>query len=451
MFKLQGLWFVGSWLMGSFGIFLPCLLLTLGAHAAFSTGCALVGKRLGLNLTGFWMLSRKQIRHKFGDIASQKLLNIGAKKVSKLSSRLLPRACPCAVVVSSTWEIQQWGATLDKIPFTQSDKENIWHAIRWEEKRLQEALSQCNFDAQHGWPVKGAVQIYRQTMKRLTKNLDDEKAFYTDWGSEITVTDDSHTQALADAKTVFEELQLEWWPSRGTLIALLRHGKRSGLLSNGKVDAVDHDVDVMLALPSLQDWPSIRASIHKKLVERGWHSCIGRRSTRETYWAWANAHDDVLMCARRNPTITLDIFTYITDGPVVYAQKYCIPRERGSGCWFPHDGTFHRGHGKLRVSAIRPLGQCKAGSLSVPCPRKPLEALKASAALFTNISCVALPDVADRIQYDSDHHARNSWLAEGLKQEDVDVLRARAAQLRREGYMSMAPYIENCWRAQSPR
>ena len=157
------------------------------------------------------------------------------------------------------------------------------------------------------------------------------------------------------------------------------------------------------------------------------------------------------MCARRNPTITLDIFTYITDGPVVYAQKYCIPRERGSGCWFPHDGTFHRGHGKLRVAAIRPLGQCKAGFLSVPCPRKPLEALKASAALFTNISCVALPDVADRIQYDSDHHARNSWLAEGLKQEDVDVLRARAAQLRRDGYMSMAPYIENCWRAQSPK
>ena len=381
--------------------------------------------------------------HKSGDLASQQLLNI---EVSKLSSRLLPQACPCAVVVSSAWEIQQCGATLESIPYTPNEKEYLWNVILWEEKRLEAALSQCNFDARHGWPVEGALQIYMQAMKRVTKTIDDEQAFYTGWASDITITDDSHTQALADAKAVFEELQLEWWVARGTLIALLRHGKRSGLLSNGKVDAVDHDVDLMLALPSLQQWPSIRASIHKKLVERGWQSCIGRHSTHDTDLAWANAHDDLLMCVKRNPTIYLDIFTYITDGSVVYAQKYCI---QGSGCWFPNEGTFSGGHGKLRVAAIRPLGQCKAGSLSVPCPRKPLEALKASAPTYTNVSCVALPDVADRIQYDSYHHARNSWLAQGLKQEDVDILRSRAFQLHRDGYMSMTPFFENCWRAQS--
>ena len=151
------------------------------------------------------------------------------------------------------------------------------------------------------------------------------------------------------------------------------------------------------------------------------------------------------MCTRAGPKVTLDIATYIVEGPTAHAQKYCLPGApsgSGFGCWFPqHDGTFRGSRGRLRVSAIRPLGRCKAGHLSVPCPRKPLETLRATMMVnFTN-SCVALPDIKQRRErdlYDSD---RDSWLSEGLVPEDVDILRSRAADLERDGYLSMAPYL----------
>lgn len=46
----------------------------------------------------------------------------------------------------------------------------------------------------------------------------------------------------------------DWFPYSGTLISLLRHGGRSGMLSNGKVDVVDHDVDIMVGTTSEAEW-----------------------------------------------------------------------------------------------------------------------------------------------------------------------------------------------------
>lgn len=46
----------------------------------------------------------------------------------------------------------------------------------------------------------------------------------------------------------------DWFPYSGTLIGLLRHGARSGMLSNGKVDVVDHDVDIMVGTTSEAEW-----------------------------------------------------------------------------------------------------------------------------------------------------------------------------------------------------
>ena len=429
-------------------ISLQGLLLARDAHAAFSTGCAQIGKRLGLNLTDFWTLSRKHLVHKSNERDSERRLESRANEVSKLINHLLPQACPCAVVVSSAWLYNMWMQSLDSIAYTRNAYEYIWHTLNLEEKILQEALVRCNFNAAHRWPVRYALQLYQHAGIQVKQRIADVDAFYTGWGSQVTITDDQHVQALADASAIFGHLKLEWWPCRGTLIALLRHGKRSGLLSKGKVDAVDHDIDLMVALPSLQHWPKIRASIRQMLLERGWETCIGGYSlTKETALARANAHEDMLMCTKGNPRVDLDIATYITEGSVLFAQKYCLPQGLGADCWVSHDGTFHGSRGKLRLAAVRPLGRCKAGTLSVPCPRKPLEVLKASSPPYANMSCVALPDVADRIQHGTYASARNSWLSDGLTPEDVDILRARAAELDREGYMSMAPYFDNCRRS----
>ncbi|CAL1163300.1 unnamed protein product [Cladocopium goreaui] len=129
----------------------------------------------------------------------------------------------------------------------------------------------------------------------------------------------------------------------------------------------------------------------------------------------------------------------IGDRQVVYAQRFCDH----VGCYTPHVGTFRAGKGFIRKSSIYPLGRCKAGHLSVPCPRKPLDVLRVvmPGANFTE-HCLALPDVAQRQLrgYTDDEQ----WIGQSLQPEDVEVLQQRAAELDAQGYMSMAPYFSSC-------
>ena len=54
-------------------------------------------------------------------------------------------------------------------------------------------------------------------------------------------------------------------------------------------------------------------------------------------------------------------------------------------------------------------------------------------------SCVALPDIKERLDRNIYASDKDQWLSEGLTREDVDILRRRAADLDRAGYMSMTP------------
>ena len=219
------------------------------------------------------------------------------------------------------------------------------------------------------------------------------------------------SEALADIGAVLDDLALEWWPTCGTLIALMRYGKRSGQLSDGQLDVVDHDVDIMVGLNSEETWPSMKWKIWQKLSERGWKGCIGRYSVdaEEGSSELMLAREDLMLCKRQDPDITLDIATYIIEkGQNVYAQKFCAPVSLRSvlflfpdfpktqlgagfshplcvrlgdttGCYVPWDaGTFRFSHGRLRKKAIYPMRRCRAGHFSVPCPAKPVEALQAS-------------------------------------------------------------------------
>ncbi|CAE7535744.1 LNX2 [Symbiodinium natans] len=427
----------------------PCLLLPLAAHAHLSATCSSSARHLRLNLTGLMTLARRGFGQRDLDIDGANYLAYLAKEAFDHRSHLLPHACPCAVAVACAWRYAQFARGLEG-DLAQHDLAAVYHHMLQQEKVLKQAVPACPLVEIRWWPVQKALQMHTAIVQRLLRLAKEIEQWADSWRQEPTITDEQHEAALADVSAVFESIGLEWWPTRGTLISLLRHGKRSGLLSKGKVDVVDHDVDVMLALPSRQDWPVIRDSVVRRMAERGWHSCLewySTSATKQSYKAVTDhlAYGDVLMCSRKNPDVSLDIATYVTEGSIVYAQKYCLPHNLGSGCWLPHEGTFHQSRGKLRAAAIRPLGRCKAGAISVPCPRRPLEALKASLPSTANVTCIALPDVAQRLQRDRWQSDKDEWLSDGLTQEDVDILRSRALELDRQGYMSMTPYISDCW------
>ncbi|CAE7656659.1 unnamed protein product, partial [Symbiodinium pilosum] len=82
-----------------------------------------------------------------------------------------------------------------------------------------------------------------------------------------------------------------------------------------------------VGVSSHDEWSRIRVSILDKLQKRGWGTCFERYSVSAPIGsaAYQRARGDLFLCARKDPKVTLDIATYITEGSIAYAQKYCLP------------------------------------------------------------------------------------------------------------------------------
>ncbi|CAE7271183.1 unnamed protein product, partial [Symbiodinium microadriaticum] len=406
--------------------------------ARFSEGCESVAELLQLNMSKILALSRKAARREeemgYRDLMlfAPLLSAIQRKQSAGLAS------CPCAFAAAATVGISmemtglEYGAVR-----TNFDYMTTFGRLTLLENALEEALKLCVELGARKWPIDYAEKILWEIDRYVRENLQSIEAWVAESQEEVTITDEQHLDALADAAEVLGSEGLDWWPTRGTLIALLRHGRRSGPLSRGKLDVVDHDVDVMVGVSSEEEWVQRRPAIQQKLHARGWNACFERHSVAAPYGSFEYnlARRDLFLCTRTNPKVTLDIATYITEGPIAIAQKYCPGA--GIGCWIPrNDGSFRGSQGRLRVSAIRPFGRCKAGDISVPCPRNPLETLRATTPINFTKNCVALPDTKQRLDRDVYESDKDPWLSEGLTGEDVDILRHRAAELDRDGYMS---------------
>ena len=107
---------------------------------------------------------------------------------------------------------------------------------------------------------------------------------------------------------------------------------------------------------------------------------------------------DLLLCVRKQPhSFHLDFSTYLADrpGPNLYVHRIC--QDDGS-CIIPHDvGPMASTHGRLRKSSVRPLGRCRAGRITVPCPRRPVDTLRTFLGYNFSKHCLALPDVSGNV------------------------------------------------------
>ncbi|CAL1163298.1 unnamed protein product [Cladocopium goreaui] len=416
--------------------------------AQLSAECVAAEAAYGVNFTALQVLSK---RHFQGRAHDETKLRALIKETWPLASELLSQ-CPAAVLVSSALLMLTEMHRLDAIR-TNWEHEQLFHRISRYERAMVDAGNRLQVISDDFWPLSSAWDLLLSMVdfiKEKVRAAQDLMSPASSSGPQIT--DEAHVQALEDVAAIMSSLGLEWWPCRGTLIALLRHGACSGVLApspgHPRRDVVDHDVDVMVGVPSEAAWSStLRWLVDAQLRQRGWNACFGRYSVDASLDSFEIklAREDLMLCTRKNPEMVLDLATYVRgNGPSVFAQRYCVPALPGdSGCYIPRAGTLRGGQGRLRSSAIRPLGRCKAGHISVPCPHKPLETLQATMpeVNFTR-HCLALPDVVKRQQ--RGYLTDEPWLRSGLTLEDVEVLRRRAAQLDAEGYMSMTPYFGSC-------
>jgi len=314
---------------------------------------------------------------------------------------------------------------------------------------------------EHGWPLArglGRVQRYYDMLWDDVHNSEDTWEVMERPGE---ISDELYHAALDDVASVLGDLRVEWWPCRGTLIALLRHGQRSGMLSRGLRDVPERDIDVMLGVDDEAAWQDLAPVIEQRLQALGWDRCWTKTSVDSSSALRDAARRDLLYCIRQSPAyMLLDVTSYLNlpSSPSLFVHRICgsgngnsnnssssFTAEHvvaGRGCAVPGGiGPLQAAAGILSKSSVLPLGRCRAGNISVPCPRRPLDTILAMVHSGLDASCIALPTAHGRDPEDVWTQRLRESL---LNADDVHILRRRSEQLEAAGFLSMAPYFEIC-------
>ena len=308
------------------------------------------------------------------------------------------------------------------------------------------------------WPLRTGWRRVQRYYDLLWQDVYDSEKTWEIMESPGDISDDLYHEAFNEVADVLDNLShlnfvSEWWPCRGTLIALLRHGARSGELSYG-VDVVERDIDVMVGVFSEEQWHYTAPAIETALLSKGWDRCWTKQSASEASGHQFSTRRDLLYCVRMKPAyMMLDVTSYISTPDVnyVYVHRICQDQSDQSqlSCFIPRLGPLQHGDGILHRSAIHPMKRCLAKDRSVPCPSRPLETIQAMTHSGLSANCIALPDKKLKalegfegpFEYGVEHDEHENV---EMVLEDVQILRQRSAQLDRMGFQSMSPYFDNC-------
>eukprot|EP00931_Biecheleriopsis_adriatica_P075502 TRINITY_DN49350_c0_g1_i1.p1 TRINITY_DN49350_c0_g1~~TRINITY_DN49350_c0_g1_i1.p1 ORF type:complete len:222 (+),score=41.63 TRINITY_DN49350_c0_g1_i1:181-846(+) len=211
----------------------------------------------------------------------------------------------------------------------------------------------------------------------------------------------------------------------------------------------------MLGVADEEEWEFVGRAIERELKSLGWSRCWTKPSSVDGSAMQFAARRDLLYCVRLEPAyMMLDVTSYITGTPEphVFVHRVCGPAvadspkypaiSAGPGCAVPENvGPLRHGGGVLAKSAIHPLGRCRAQSISVPCPHRPLETIRAMVHSGLDPGCIALPDARGR---EPEDQWTKRLATEGLRADDVRILRERSKRLDELGFQSMTPFFENC-------
>ncbi|CAE7019853.1 Ankrd54 [Symbiodinium sp. CCMP2456] len=358
-------------------------------------------------------------------------------------------------------------ADVHAIQFSEASQLNLEFNLlqAWLQEQLR--LNRSELSSSSKWPlVKGWRRVNRY-YDLLWQDVYDSEEAWSRMEGEKSVSDEEYHKFFFDVVDTFEALHAEWWPCRGTLIAFLRHGARSGSLSSSKKkDVVDQDIDVMLGVEDEASFEEIGRSVENLLRKKGWDRCWTKssQSAQQSAQSFETGalRRDLLYCVHTGPPyMMLDVTSYVTlshtepQMPYVFVHRVCekalmqglqglaagVDGRTGERCVVPPKlGPLQEASGGLAVlfkEAIYPFKKCKALRRSIPCPNKPLDTLIAMSHSGLSTSCIALPDTKGR----GDDPFTRQLASEGLNSEDVRILQDRAQDLERQGIARASPAV----------
>mmetsp|Transcript_118055 Transcript_118055/g.270810 ORF Transcript_118055/g.270810 Transcript_118055/m.270810 type:complete len:369 (-) Transcript_118055:286-1392(-) len=233
-------------------------------------------------------------------------------------------------------------------------------------------------DALADWPIPQLQARIHDLSMRLQGEAAIAQSVWTAMEQPGIVSEKQYAQAFDDVSATLEGLGLEWWPCRGTLIALMRYGSSEATLSDGTRHVVERDIDVMIKINGAEHYAWIARKIEIELRSRGWLGCFAKTSAtweQEPLWA---TRKDLLYCIKNQPYfMLLDASTYLysDDGTEIFVHEH---RTRNGTRFVPPSvGPLSRVGGVLPSRALRPFQKCQAFQRTCPCPQQPNVTLRA--------------------------------------------------------------------------
>jgi hypothetical protein len=175
--------------------------------------------------------------------------------------------------------------------------------------------------------------------------------------------------------TLFNSMGLEWWPTEGTLIGILRYGSNFGKLPSIGEIATDTDIDIMVRVESDKEWKELSANLINKITKiADFNKCTLMHAGNPTI---DNSPKDKLACYTKyyfgDCYIHTDIHRYLVNENENYAYVNTVNNNNSYPFqhWnnkIPYRGMITDMHGKMR--------HAKYNSVIVPCPYKASEILQ---------------------------------------------------------------------------
>ena len=181
-----------------------------------------------------------------------------------------------------------------------------------------------------------------------------------------------YDKAIKEVFRLLNSLGVEWWPTEGTLIGILRYGNNFARddLSFAPL-GTDIDIDVMVRVDDDQDWTDLRSAIKKKLSLAGWANCqtLGIEGCSDGKFTCSTFH--TVNSKTWIEPLHLDLHRYMVDSSDNLAF---MTRTKTRGYPFQYWGNSIKYRGGL-VDGYGRLGVALYDDTPVPCPLNAVELL----------------------------------------------------------------------------
>jgi hypothetical protein len=253
-----------------------------------------------------------------------------------------------------------------------------------------------------------------------------------------------HTESLF---RLLNRMGLEWWPTEGTLIGVLRYGGNFAKLPSIGYIATDTDIDIMVRAESDEHWKVVSETLSKQITQLpGFKACrLMRAANQPNVLDKMKCYTDDYIFTSEGKVPGYDIHTDIHRYVVNEKDNYAYTNSSSTGLYYPfqywnnkipYRGCICDDNGKFKKAIFN--------SIDIPCPFQATQILQHWNGGEYSASQVAIP-AGGIIKRDNVYKFVNNEREGALPINDLDreYLEKISQKLHNRGYASFYSSFQN--------